>query len=377
MAATSGRTYELTFHGWARTEARAEVLWRAESGATLRIDALPIDRRARAVGGTLEPSLHRGRFTAPAGTIAAEVRFVVEEGIALLRDASFREPANALAAGDLRGAFATVWTQQPAAAPGFRIAAAGSGSQVGNAGAGPVTLRQEVAAIPGAPFELRLRGRLESGPSPLLELRFLGADEVQMGEAVALEMAAHGFDHALALGTVPAGTARAEVVLAVPPGSSSRIEAIELLLAPNVRLPLTFLAEAPGELSVVGGVIAWDLAAGNPRGPAFPSPRPRPNPTETPLPEPTPPPGAPDDCGCEGETPTVPAADTPALRQASAEPLAIKGIGPRRAAILRSRGMATAAALLAADPRELARVLPGVSEKMAVEFIRQARVLAG
>lgn len=379
VAVTAGRSYELAFQGQAQAEARAEVLWRAASGASLRIDPLPIDARwARTAGFAPMPTLHRGRFAAPSETIAAEVRFVVEEGVALLRDASFREPENALAAGDLRGALATVWTQQPAMAPGFRIAAAGSGSRVGNAGSAPVALRQEVAATPGAPFELRLRARLESGASPRLELRFLGADGAEVGKGVALEMPAHGFDHALALGTVPAETARAEVVLAVPAGSSLRIDAIELQVVPNVHLPLTFLAETPGELSVVGGTIAWDLADGNSRGPSFPVPPPRPTPAGTPLPQPTPPPGAPDDCGCGcGDAPASPPAVASPPRAAPVEPLAIKGIGPRRAEILRTRGVATAADLLAADPRELARVLPGVSEKMAVEFIRQARVLAG
>ena len=376
VAATPGRTYELAFFGTAQGEARAEVLWRAATGATLRIDAVPLDPAgARALLGSAEPALRRGRFAAPSETFAAEIRFVVEEGIALLRDASFREPENALSGGDLRGAFAAVWTQEPAFAPGFRVAAAGRGSRVSNAGAGTVTLRQQVAATPGAPFELRLAGRLEFGAPPVVGLRFLAADGAPVGESIELQSAAHAFDRALALGTVPPGAARAEVVLAVPAGGSFALDSIELSLAPGVRLPLTFLAEASGELSVVGGAIAWDLADGRIPGATSPSPRPRPTPTGTPLPQPTPPPGADDDCGCGcGDDPPAAApAATPAPRAAPVEPLAIKGIGPRRAEILRARGVVYAADLLAADPRELARVLPGVSEKMAVEFIRQAR----
>lgn len=374
-AAVPGRTYEMSFLGWAQGEARAEVLWRATSGATLRIEFLPLAARSRGISPG--PTLHRGRFTAPPETIAAEVRFVVEEGQALLRDASFREPDNALAAGDLRGAFATVWTKQPAAAPGFRIAAAGSGSRVSNAGAGSVTLRQQVVATSGAPFELRVRARLEAGASPRLGLRFLAADGAEVGDAVGIEMANHGFDQTLALGTVPANAARAEVAFAIPAGSSVRIDAIELQLVPHVRVPLVFLAEAPGELSVVGGTIAWDLADSNAPNPTVPGPRP--HPTPTPLPPPTPPPGAQgeDDCGCGDDQPAPPPQLSRAPQQVRAEPIEIKGIGPRRAEILRTRGVTTAAALLAADPRELARMLPGVSEKMAVEFIRQARVLAG
>jgi len=382
VAAVPGRTYELSFFALAQGEARAEVLWRAASGATLGIETLPIAARIRtATGGG--PTFHRGRFTARAETVAAEVRFVAEDGLALIRDASFREPDNALAAGDLRGAVGTVWRQQPATAPGFRIAALGaetSGSRVSNAGAAPVTLRQEVAAEPGAPFELRLRSQLESGPSPRVDLRFLAADGTEVGTAVGIEIPAYGFDNALALGTVPGNTAHAEVMFTVPAGSSVRIDAIELQLVPRVRIPLTFLAEAAGELSVIGGTIAWDLADANaPRAGTALRPGTGPQPPPEPLPPPTPPPGAPgeDECGCDDDSSAASPQAAPALRPVQAEPIEIKGIGLRRAEILRTRGIATTDALLAADPRELARVLPGVSEKMAVEFIRQARLLAG
>ncbi|HEV7671597.1 MAG TPA: helix-hairpin-helix domain-containing protein [Thermoanaerobaculia bacterium] len=376
VAAVPGRPYELSFFAFAQGEARAEVLWRSASGVTLGIETLPLAARIRTPTGG-GPTLHRGRFTAPAETVAAEVRFVAEDGLALLRDASFREPANALAAGDLRGAAGMAWQQQPALSPGFRIAAVGSGSRVSNAGAASVTLRQEVAATPGAPFELRLLSRRESGPSPRVDLRFLAADGTEVGAPVGIEIPTYGFDNALALGTIPANTAHAEVLLTVPAGSSVRIDAIELQLVPHVRIPLTFLAEASGELSVIGGTIAWDLADANaPRAGTGPRPGTGPQPAPTPLPAPTPPPGAPDDCGCDDESAPPPQV-SPVPEFLPVAMIEIKGIGPRRAEILRSQGVASVSALLAADPRELARVLPGVSEKMAVDFIRQARRLVG
>lgn len=386
VAAVPGRTYELSFFALAQGEARAEVLWRTASGAMLGIETLSIAARIRTPTRGGGPTLHRGRFTARAETVAAEVRFVAEDGLALVRDASFREPENVLAAGDLRGAVGTVWQQQPATAPGFRIAALVteiSGSHVSNAGAAPVVLRQEVAAEPGVPFELRLRSQRESGPSPRIDLHFLATDGAEVGTAVGIEIPAYGFDNALALGMVPGNTAHAEVVFTVPAGSSVRVDAIELQLVPQVRIPLTFLAEAAGELSVIGGTIAWDLADANaPRAGTASRPGTGPHPSPEPLPPPTPPPGAPgdDDCGCDDDSPAAPPQASLAPRAVPAQsvaPIEIKGIGPRRAEILRTRGIATTDALLAADPRELARVLPGVSEKMAVEFIRQARLLAG
>ncbi len=367
VPAIPGHAYELSFFGRAEGEARAEVLWRGASGAALGAAALPIGLRTAG-----DPTLHRGRFLAPAETIAAEVRFVAEDGLALIRDASFREPDNALENGDLLGGPGKSWAQQPPAAPGFRVTAAAVGSQVRNAGAAPVELRQEVVAEPGTPFELRVRSRLDSGPPPRIGLRFLAADGTAAGAPVEIEIPARGFDEALAIGAVPATAARAEVVLQVPAGTALRIEAIELRLEPRVRIPLTFLAEAPGELAVIGGAIAWDLAGA--------STGPRPQPNATPLPAPTPPPGATgedDDCGCHDEEAAAPGAPSSPLPPTPVDPIVIVGIGPRRDDVLRAHGITTLDALLAADPRELARILPGVSEKMAVGFVRQARELVG
>ena len=377
VPATPGHTYELSFLGRAAGQARAEVLWRAASGETRGEVVLPIGPGA--VGDPGEPSLQRGRFLAPAEVIAAEIRFVAEDGFALIRNTSFREPENALENSDLAGGAGTSWVPQPLVAPGFRVtaAAAGSaGSQVRNASAVPVTLRQEVAAVPGTPFELRVRSRLESGLPPRVVLRFLAADDTAVGAVVTIEIPVRGFDAALAIGVVPSNAARAEVVLSMPAGASLRIEAIELGLEPRVRIPLTFLAEAPGELAVIGAAIAWDLADENTATTAS-----RPLPSAPPLPAPTPPPGAvaeDDECGYHDEeeaaAPRVPPVPT---LSAPIDAFAIAGIGPRRAEILRGHGITTLGALVDADPRELARVLPSVSERMAVGFIRQARALVG
>jgi Helix-hairpin-helix domain len=383
VPATSGHLFELSFFGRADGEARAELLWRSVSGETLGIVALPIELRRAG-----DPTFHRSRFLAPAETVAAEIRFVTEDGLALIRDASFRAPDNTLENSDLRGGSGTGWVQQPPVAPGFRVAAAADGSQVRNAGAAPVALRQEVVVEPATPFELRLRSRLENGPPPLIELRFLTADGTAVGAPVAIEIPVHGFDAALATGVVPATAARAEAVLSIPAGSSLRIEEIELRLEPRVHIPLTFLAEAPGELAVIGGAIAWDIEPASLR----------PGRSGVPLPAPTPPPGAvnehEEECGCDDDVlpgstlatgvasspppplpmpPTPPPSEPPS--QTPLEPSAIAGIGPRRAEILREFGIATLEALAAADPRELDRILPGVSSRMAVDFIRQVREL--
>ena len=393
----AGRTYELSFEARATGESAAEVLWRDADGGVLATETIPIRN----------PGTYRSRFRPPAGATAtigaiaataAEIRFVVQDGIALVRNASFREPANALLNGDLLGPAGETgsgWQQEPAAAPGFLISASATGSQVRNAGANPVVLRQEVEVEAGAPFELTVQARSGGAAPATAGLRFLAADASLVGPATLIEIPLHGFDQAMATGVVPAGATRAEVALNLLPGAALLVNGgIELRAQPRLRIPLAFLAEAPGELAVIGGSIAWDvvpeadLRSLRPRQPGVL------------LPAPTRPPGAvndPDeDCGCGDEedlgrtlatwgspsprpglpvlpvsppTPAPPPAPTPLV------PSVVVGIGPRRTEILRELGIETLEALAAADPRELDRLLPGVSGRMAADFVRQAREL--
>lgn len=380
VAIVAGRTYELAFRGRTTGEAVAEVLWRGAEGEQLGEAAVLIEAR------TSEPSvLHRGRFPAPPGALAAEVRFVSREGLTLIDSPSFREPANALANADLLGAPAdgTGWNQEPPSAPGFLLSPVEAGSRVRNAGAVPVVFRQQVAIAPRAlsepplPFELVVRASLEAvpagGEAPRVELRFLAADGSALGSSSAITVPARGFGEALAAGLAPANAARAEVALTMPPGAALVVSGIELNMQSPVYIPVTFLAEAPGELAVIGGAVAWDLL---PSSPSTASPAPRPGP---PLPAPTPPPGAvneDEDCGCgdapAGSEPAPAPAPAPVV-PAPVEPRVLVGIGPRRAEILREQGITTLNALIAADPGELARILPSVSERMVVDFLRQAR----
>lgn len=383
----AGRTYELSFQARVTGESAAEVLWRNADGGVLGTETISI-RNA----GT-----YRGRFRPPAGAAAAtaaEIRFVVQDGIALVRNSSFREPANALLNGDLLGPAGETgsgWQQEPAAAPGFLISPSATGSQVRNAGAVSVVLRQEVAAEAGAPFELTVRARSGGAAPATAGLRFLSADGSQAGPATLIEIPLHGFDQSMATGVVPAGATRAEVSLNLLPGAALLVDGgIELRARPRVRIPVTFLAEAPGELALVGGSIAWDVVSETDLR-SLPPRIPRPGGVL--LPAPTRPPGAvndPDeDCGCWADEdpgpppaarvsprpaqPTLPAPEprtpTPLV------PSVVVGIGPRRTQILRETGIATLEALADVDPRELDRLLPGVSRRMAANFLRQVREL--
>jgi hypothetical protein len=59
----------------------------------------------------------------------------------------------------------------------------------------------------------------------------------------------------------PPGAVQAEVRVNVPPGSEVRIGAFALRAAPEVAVPVRFIADSPGELSVSDAPIVYDRTA--------------------------------------------------------------------------------------------------------------------
>jgi hypothetical protein len=225
--------------------------------------------------------------------------------------------------------------------------------------------------------------------------------------------------------TAPAGAASGEVRLVLPPGCELRLRRVSLDSVETTRVPVAFVAESPGELTMTNWQIAYDVDD-TPRVPPVPAGglcRPgRPQPV----------PGEGGDCcycpTCQGEhdmiepQPTITAAGTPAttltctncgagvtlpgvivgaapsagpvvvsrppgvdvgvvLRPASGPPRAVPleavtGIGPAMARRLNDIGIVAMADLAAIAPDRL-NALPGITEAAARSWIGQARVLAG
>jgi DNA-binding beta-propeller fold protein YncE len=389
-------TYELSFQGIATEEdAIAEVFWRGEGCGLLRKDIVPIavldPRRAAAKENFLV--FHRARLEAPAGAAQAEVRLTAPAGAVGINDVSLRATDAAVQAGELRGRdLPASWRQVPEAAAGFAVVAKGESSRLSNRGLGEVALVRDVpVAEAGTPFALEIQGRtvpVSSTASSMqgsrIELRWLGPGGEESASPAVFEIRPDSFDALAATGTVPAGTVGAELRLALPAGTELDIRRLDLRFPEPAAVPITFVAQAPGELAVLDWELLYDQV---------PVPRPR-------LPEgglcpPTPPPlpaglEGPDHggCGCDAEgVPVVVqpvAAPAPVLalhrlrpaRQtmASVEPVtAIRGIGKGRSHRLREAGMDSIEALAASSPGTLRQMLPGISEKAAVDIILAAR----
>jgi DNA-binding beta-propeller fold protein YncE len=364
----TGCTYELRFQGLATVaDAVAELLWRGADGAVVRTDPVPI-----AMAGKL--ALHRASFAAPAGATAVEVRFTAPAGAADLAQVSLRADGGALE--DLAGG-ASAWERNPPSpTAGFALTETAEGTRLRNVSPSEVTLSQTVPASAGAAYAFELQGQAvavpgapASAPSPRVEIHWQTAKAIEVAPATVLAVLPGSFDAQAAAGTVPPRAEQAEVRLVVPSGAALAVRAVDLRFPAAVRLPVTFVAQAPGELALLDWRVTYD------RVPAPPLPIPAGG-----LPAPTPPPQpARGGCGATRMDLGGPAAAAlqPALAShALARNLTeVSGIGPARARQLQAIGIGSLAELATASPTALERALPGVSVAGAGRFVLQAREL--
>ncbi len=451
--------YEFSFWGLAnQPDAVAEVFWLSHDCGLLRTDQIPIEAPPRmneltqlnftkATSSTFrEPQMlfHRARLMAPTGASQAEVRFSVPPGTQARIDlVSLKATAEAVANPDFsqqQGGQLTGWTLLPGVAPGVSLLALDGNIQLRNAGNDSVELVQTLPAKGGQFFALGFQGRAVVQPSakanPRIELRWLKADGSPAGSPTSLEIFPTGFKSSAASGTTPADSTQAEIHLVVALGTSLQMQQVSLRFSSPTTVPVTFLAQAPGELKVSNWQVAFEQAEAAP--PRLP---------DTGLCAPTPPGGQPgqkpcDSCLCPlcateqamTETATAmtiagrqalvgrcsscgvelpflggepvpwapplllrPPLIAPAIIHApirakvtpvGREPLqvkaavitpltAISGIGEERSRQLARSGFDTLEKLVIATPQEVVQALGGVSIEMAAGFIEEAnRLLA-
>jgi DNA-binding beta-propeller fold protein YncE len=282
--------YEFSFWGIAREPdtneppAVAEVLWLGGDCGLLRTDPVPIKllgvRPAvnpltglsaalfspGAAGRTASLELHRVRLMAPAGASQAEVRFTVPSGgAAAIDQVSLITTSEAAANADLKlqqdGRLAD-WALSPEFASGFNVFAADDGIQLRNSGAALIELVQVAAAKSGQPFTLNFQGKAVSGSSPQtnprVELRWLKADGTSTGSPTIIEILPNGLASSVAAGTAPADSTQVEIHLGVPAGATLEVKRVSLRFSTPTIVPVTFIAEAPGEMTVSGVRVAFD-----------------------------------------------------------------------------------------------------------------------
>ena len=188
-----------------------------------------------------------------------------------------------------------------------------------------------------------------------MELRWLNTDQ-PIGAPIILPLDGRDFpDHAWS-GPAPTDANRAEVRLIQPRGRGNLIvESVSLAQVDQVDVPLIFLAETPGALTISNLRVTYDL------------------PEKQEL--------------LDAITPQL-AANARMVRPPIAQPMTstttlppittIAGIGEARAKGLAAIGLDTIDKLAAADPEAIVQAISGVTLKMASDFVDEAqRILAG
>jgi len=305
LPASGGCGYTFQFYGEASHKgAYAEITWLGDCLTALRTDTVPIEVSPVLEAGSpaylIRARLHRAYLDAPSGATQAELRFIVpprlvtatdENGI-LIDDVSLIASADMVRQGDLGmlgdNGLPDGWTLLPLDAagdvrfnPGSDDCAAPTQYRydkraptvIRNCASSPITLLQPVTVTAGRTYTLETHLAMRYGVTgvssghPQLELHWLdasGADAAEPVIQVAEEHSATPVPH-----DVTAPTAQAELRLVIPPGVDLGVWSIDLREQVRLAVPVTFLAEAPGELTVTDAHVAYELA--EPAPPAVPS----------------------------------------------------------------------------------------------------------
>jgi len=297
--AVAGCVYELAFSAIATEQGgRVEVVWHDAGCGVLRIERVPI--RPTSPGGQeddpeytfygryvgqwdaspgaepdLGTSLHRRRFTSPEGTAQAEVRIESPGGAALVQEVSLRATCESLDNGDLRvveDGVPVSWTAGgPSGAAAPEVVAGANGTRLSNPRAQTASLSRSLAAEPGRPFTVEIEALPAPGTAETagtLEVTWLGTNGEVVGEPTVLEISDFAFDRQSAAGTVPEDAVRARLDLAVAPGSELDVRRVDLRFGETVEVPVTLVAQTPGEATVSG----WEIVTEpiEPRAPDLP-----------------------------------------------------------------------------------------------------------
>lgn len=291
LPVTGSCTFEFSFWGIAsEPDAVAEIFWLSDQCGPLKTDRIPVqsvppppptlagatvpvlDCSSFATVGGRTLSLHRQRVSAPAGATQAEVRFSAAAGVCAVIDrASLFATSETLVNADFaipQGGQPGGWTITPALAPGFAVFSVEGGTRLRNAGSAPVELLQTVQVKADQPFVLEFQGRAtaSAGSNPRIELKWLKADGSTAGESSILEATPASLSSSVANGRAPAGAEKVEIHVIVPAGATLEVESVSLKFTPVTLIPVTFIAEAPGELAVSEWRITLEQAEAKPPG---------------------------------------------------------------------------------------------------------------
>lgn len=408
-------------------DAVGEILWLNQQCGLEQTDSIPLQTRKDSLR-------HRARFKAPAGATQAEVRFrVPQERRASIATVSLQVVANAVDNSDLellQDQVPVGWSLNPGAPTQFKVRSSPTGTLLRNEGTTAVEVFQKLEAKPGQEFAFEFNGvsvhEAKFQGTPQVELRWLGSDNSAVVPPTVFIILPENSARTSASGAVPPEASSAEVRLLLPSKGILFVQNISLQFSERQLVPLTFIAQAPGQLTVS------DLRVGYEHVPTLPPPVPASG-----LCPSTPPGKVPGEkdcdssyCCCCGDkdtmknaAPAVTPANRPAMigtcatcgstmvlhgrlplgsgktlaafpaiptiaaklaaspksaSRSTPPPLtAIEGIGERRATQLMRAGIDSIEKLALASPAAVADAVTGVSIKNALHYIDAARDLLG
>ena len=430
-AASGGCRYELTCLGLASDDgATVELHWRSAGCAESRVDTVPITPDVPRLVSRLAtvPTLlpHRLLVDAPPDATQVELRVQAPAGlVAVVDSVSLHATTSVLPNGDLSlfGNVLDGWLVTPPAAAGFNATVAGGELVLRNGAGVPVTVAQQATVVAGQTYQLTVDATAPTG-SPSVDVAWLAAG-APIGSPASVPVTADGSRPLLTSVTAPTSAGTAEVRLVLPAATELHLNRVALDAVVITQMPVTFVAESPGELTLTNWQVAYD-ADQTPRVPAPPPGglcrpgRPEPVPgeasddccycatcqSEQPMTDPQPAattagtPGTVLTCANCGSSVTLPGViigagpgsgpvvvtpapgtDVGAVMRPRPVPVrpvplvAVKGIGRARARALNALGIVGVADLAATAPARL-RTLRGITEAAAQSWIDQARTLA-
>lgn len=275
-------------------DAAADVFWLSAQCGLAGTETVPIaTARRRSLPA------YRIPLRAPAGATQAEIRFRAMAGtVVALSSVSLAGASDALSNGALRDLGADGkphgWTVAPAGAR-LNVASSLFGvTRLRNAGTQTIDLAQAVDVPAQALGHVDFAARTaDATTSPSLEIDFRANDGSALGTATSIAVGPGDFEQHPADVSVPNGSARVNIRLRLPPATTLDVSKLALAFADTVRVPLGFIAQAPGELRVSRAAVVYERV-----------PAPPPQVPSTGLCTPTPPgmkPGDPcalDSCHC-------------------------------------------------------------------------------
>ncbi len=277
-----GFHYRLDFWGVASdSQAVGEVFWIDPQQGVLQVDSLPLHVMAledqdpldfyknvalgrKTDGVTDYIHFHRLEMDAPLGATLAEVRFNVPSGQAAGLDRiSFQSIQDRLTNGDFQvepdGSLAG-WQLLPPNAPGVLLHASEQGLNIQNNGGAPAALVQTVDFPAEQHFELKLEATDQPAALPRLDLTWLDKNGHKIGMPASLEVGLQSPQRQVLRGISPTTTRSAQLSLAVPANAHMLVKRVALELVAMQRVPLTFVAQAPGELRLSEMKVVYEIA---------------------------------------------------------------------------------------------------------------------